>query len=226
MTEFSQEWMLAQFKAAIGEPTDTVAFTDEAAYQLITDGCRWVQRLLAQHVPNAVRLAPEELTTANDGVTYTFTYFPFGHLELRDGRDGVVLLPGTDWDRHSDVYILEGNRLRFPDNQARTFTDGLWARYVPEHGVVDANTAPTLMQPALRAAIYHAAAEYADQGGAIDPEPYERRRDRELFGNPKTPGDLGLIHALKTQQFAQGTPATSGAGGRWWRSSDFTRGPE
>ena len=224
ITEFSAEWCLSTFRQIAGLPDEAPDPSETVMYDLVTNGCRRIQRLLAQHVPDAVKIAPEELTTLNDGVTYTFAYYPMGRAEVREGRTGRVLVPGPDWDNSSSTYVMEGQTIRWPNNQARTFPTGLWARYTPEHPVVDENTAPILTRIALRAAIWDAVAEWAAQGDAVDPTRYELGRAREMWGDKNMPGDEGVIGALKRQFYAQGAPA--GGDAYWWRNSDWVQGPQ
>ncbi len=200
----------------------TTSVTDARLYELLSNAQRRVVGILASHVPD-VNTAHGQLTSSDAGATYVLSAFPMGHLELRDGRNGPVLVPCTDWDDVTDGYLLEGLTIRFPNNRSRTFTNGLWAKYTATPSAISAISAPTMKPEHGRMAIvYSAAEEFALSGGAVDSAPYQALLQRFLFGDPLNPGDIGLIGQLKTQRFFQGAPSASIPSLAWWRSSpDF-----
>ncbi len=208
--------LLAQFKATVGLPASESAnqgTTDTQVYQLLENAQVRVARLLAAHVPHANRMPPEALATTDGGYTYTFAYYPMGHIELRDGRNGALLLPGSDWT--AGGYVIEGQTVRIPNGQSRTFANGLYARYCRTPGLLDAVTQPILQPPDARLAIvYDAAVEWAGQGNMMNADPYVTMRQDFLWGDPRHPGNLGLIPMLKSQYHAQGSAAQQND--RWW----------
>jgi hypothetical protein len=212
--------LLAQFKATSQVGTNYEGTSDAEIYRLLSNAQQRLYRIFAAHVPDILVGSPEQLTTSDGGYTYNFAAFPLGHAELRDGRNGPILVPGPDWDESLDVYVPEGQKVRFPGNRRRTFANGLWARYVATPGVIDASTQPTLQPPnARQALVYDACVEWATQGGYRDPAPFQLLRQHELWGDPANPGDVGIIPSLKMQHMvgAVGTLSTA-----WWRSGDLT----
>lgn len=189
--------------------------TDPHWYALLTEGqFRWFE-IIATHAPKVLYGAPEKLTTSDSGETYDFasTPFPGGQIELRRSRTGDVLSIGEDWDSGAD-FTWEGDKLRVPDGQTRSFGDGPYARYIAAPDVIDASTEPTLKPPAARRLIvYDACANAALRMGSHDPGVFRDLEQRAAWGDPRQPGDVGIIGALKTQVYTGDVgPA------RWWRS--------
>jgi hypothetical protein len=217
VTAFDSADLLAQLADTLNLPT-TREVTDPQLYTLLSNGQRRVMQQLAMHVPHSNYLAPELMTTTDSGATYTFLYYPMGHAEIRESRDGLVLYPVSDWDDYSDGYVMEGQTIRWPNGRTRTFSAGPYARYVRVPDVISASVEPILKPVHGRMAIvYDAASEYAMQGGLRDPSAYLLQLQRLLWGDANTPGHLGLIPTLKTQYAYQGmTQAPQDA--YWWRA--------
>ena len=222
MTDFTSADLLARMKDTLQLGDNYEGSTDTSLYQLLSNGQRRVLAEIAAVCPWVNYPVPEQLTTADSGVTYTLAAYPVGPIELRDGRTGPILLPTADWDAGSDGYLFEAGSktIRFPSNTTRTFTNGLWARYVPEPAALSATVEPTIKPPrATIAVVYDACAEWALQGGYKDPAPYRALRSLELWGDPNT-GGVGLIPLLRQQESGMG----GGAEGAWWRVGAWIQG--
>lgn len=208
-------WMLQQAKYHFNRPSSDLGMTDAIWYALFTEGQSKWYNIIATHAPKALYGAPELLTTSDSGATYDFasTPFPGGQIELRASRSGEVLTIGEEWDSGAD-FTWEGDTLRVPDGQTRTFSAGPYARYVAAPTAIDASTEPTLKPPSARILIvYDALANAAVRMGSHDPATFRDLEQRAAWGDPRSPGDAGIIGALKTQVY----PGDVGPG-RWWRS--------
>lgn len=210
---WDRAWMLSEGKALLNRPTSDLGMSNTVWYQFLTTGqAKWYE-IIATHAPHVLYGAPELLTTADSGATYTFasTPFPGGQIELRESRGGPLLTIGAEWDSGAD-FTWEGNQLRTPDGRTRTFSAGPYARYVAAPTAIDASTEPTLKPPAARRLIVlDACAQAAVRMGSHDPATFRDMEQRAAWGDPMSPGDVGIMGALRTQVYP-------GAGtGRYWR---------
>jgi hypothetical protein len=216
---YTSAGLLALLKDTTQITTTNQGTSDAQLYQLLENAQLRIAQLMAVHVPHTNVSAPEALTSADSGATYTFAYYPMGHAELRDGRSGSLLVPCSDWNANG--YVIEGQTVRLPNNHPRLFGNGLYARYVRTPSTLNASNEPTLMPTHARlAVVYDAAVEWAGQGGMIDPSPYLKMRQDFLWGDPAYPGNVGLIPALKTQYYGQG--ASAQVNDYWWRGQGYT----
>lgn len=220
MADMDSADLLSKLVDTLQLPTTHEAPTDAQLYVLLSNAQRRIMGQLAQHVPHSNYLAPELLTTADNGATYTFLYYPMGHAEIRESRNGTEMYPVPDWCDDANGYVMEGQTIRFPGGRTRTFSAGPYARYVRVPDVISASTEP-ILKPAFGrlAIVYDAAIEYAAQGGLRDPSAYLLLLQRFLWGDPNTPGHLGLIPQLKTQYDKQG--GRSQYDGRWYVGNDW-----
>jgi len=213
--------LLARIKRLTDAPALDEAMTDADWYQYLTQGQQRIVRIIATHAPGALMEAPATLSTADGGVTYTFpnSDFPLGYAEIRDGRAGSVLTPGSDFNEWAD-YVLEGSRIRMVGGRARTFGNGLYCRYVKLPAAISASSEPTLQPEPMRELIVYAGAEeWAMTGGLRDPAPYASLLQKKLSGDPMIPGDTGWLGSLKTRVFGQGSDGAYGGMAYWWRGS-------
>ena len=207
--------LLARCYREAKRPTTDSSTSDAEWYDRLSEAQdRWTA-IFAVHCPHVLIGDPEQLTTSDNKV-YTMSAFPLGGVEIRHGRNGPVLLPGPEFGDATD-FVVEGQNVRMAHNQERTFTDGLWARYVPTGTVIDAGTEPTLKPEwARELLVLQAVANWSEEGGLRDPSPFLRRLQHRAWGDPNTPGDVGIVGALKLQFFGQGT-VTADQGAYWWR---------
>lgn len=207
--------LLQKCKDFFNRPASDLGMTDAIWYRLLTQGqYKWFQTI-ATHAPEVLYIDPELLTTSDGGETYDFLYTPFpgGQIEVRGSRSGEVLSIGQDWESGAD-FVWEGNRLRVPDGRTRSFSNGPYARYVPMPVDVAADSEPNLNPPPARQLmVYDACAAAAVRMGSHDPGTFRDLEQRLAWGDPRNPGDVGLIGALKTQIF----PGNVGSD-RWWLS--------
>lgn len=214
MAEFDSADLLSKLKNELRRPTADAQVVDSDLYDLLTEGLRHVQQLLAAHGfdQNAVW----ELATTSDQKTYSVTGEPMAIMEVRDGRNGVNMVLGPDSDPNTDL-VWQGASFLVPNNETRTFVNGLYVRYTPTHVQISASVVPTLKPSRGRyLAVFKAAELWMDRGGYRDATVFSNKYHRMAFGNPDIPGDQGIVTAMK-QPFviAQSTPA-------WWRSNpDF-----
>lgn len=213
--------LLQRLKLELQRPTVDAALSSAQAYQLLSDAQVLWMRTLADHVPEANMGAPIQLSTT-DRMTYTFPdgVEPLGHTEVRDGRRGPVLIPGSEFDDWADFTIeASGTVLRVPSGRTRSFPNGLWVRCIPAPGVIDGTHDPTLLPKQARLLIvYQAAADWARLGGLRDPAPYLQKLQAAAWGDPMNPGDVGIIGSLKTMYFGQGSSSTAQQPGVWWHA--------
>lgn len=218
--------ILARAKRRLNRPaTDeafTVSATDDVWYAFFTEAQSRVYTLIATHCPDALYGAPVLMTSADSGATYTFgtdsglptnytNIFPLGQVEIRSGRAGTVLLPGTDWDDDSDHYVPEGEKIRWPNGKTRTFSDGPYARFIQPPGVIDASTGvPTLEPVFARVLIVDDGVTRAAARLHMDTSEYEAAFQQDWSE---------VLHALKAQYFGHGLVAHSGMPRVWWRGS-------
>jgi hypothetical protein len=207
--------MLKHGKTLLSRPSSDLGMTDAYWYDLFTTGqAKWYE-IIASHAPHVLYGAPELLTTADSGATYTFasTPFPGGMIEVRHSRSGPLLSIGEEWDGAAD-FTWEGDKLRVPDGRTRTFGAGPYARYVAAPTAIDGSTEPTLKPPAARRLIvYDACANAAVRMGSHDPAVFRDMEQRAAWGSPHDPGDTGIIGSLKDQMFR------GAESGRWWLST-------
>lgn len=193
--------LLARARDESQEPSGGTATTDAQWYRLLTASQHRVYRLFAQHIPHVLMGAPTALTTSDGGVTYTFpsSIYPLGYCVIREGTDGRILFSGPSWSWFAD-FVWEGDNLRTPNGQSRTYSDGLYAQYITPPGTIDASTQPTLTPDWTRILIvYDAVKEWAGQGGLRDPSVWAQKFQHAWAGDPAVLGDVGIMGALKTQ---------------------------
>lgn len=229
MADFDSADLLKRVKRVLGFTGNTaigdttLGTLDERLYECLTNAQRRIVGIFAAAAPHSQVSAPEQLPTGDSGLTYTFAYYPWGHVELRDGRDGPLVYPANDWDQSGQGMVIEGQTLRVPNGETRTYADGLWARYVREPGVISAAVEPTLLPPSARICVVYAAAEeYASQGGAMNPDPYITALAKAMRGDPQINGDVGFVGRLQAQFHMMGAPAAMPYPSYWWRNPDFT----
>lgn len=207
---------MARLKSELRRPTNDAQVVDTDLYDLLTEGCRHVQTVLAAHgfEQNAVW----EQATTSDNKTYSLVGVPQAIIEVRDGRAGPVLTLGPDSSPNTDL-VWQGQTFLVPNDQTRTFTNGLQVRYTPLHVQISASTAPTLLPSRARyLAVFKAAELWMDRGGYRDATVFSNKFARMAWGDPSIPGDQGIIGALK-QPFV-----ISNAPPNWWTNNgDFRR---
>jgi hypothetical protein len=209
--------LLARVKREADEPASSEeqgpTDADHTAfwYALLTEAQLHWTGIIAVTVPDEM-YTQEKLTTADAGVSYSFSAEPMGsHYELRRSPTGALMVPGPEWDPSAD-FVIDGAKIRFPGQKAKTFTNGPWARYVPMPGVIDATHEPTLKPTYARILLVHRACIYwAERGGLRDPGPFRRLEDDAWFGD-QDKGQFGLLPQLRQKAFLQGAAAQPGGG--------------
>ena len=222
MADYDSEACLNLLVETLGLPVTRTVPTDPQLYVMLTNAQKRMVHLFAAHAPQTLYGPSEKLQTTDGGYTYTFAYYPFGHAEIRESRSGAILYPVPEWGNDANGYVMEGQTIRWPDGSARTFADGPYARYAKVAGQVTATTQPSLPDDFRPAMIYDAAREWATQGGNQDPTPYKDLLQSFLWGDPNTPGHVGLIPALKTQVNFQG--ARSIGPPKWYQGNGWING--
>ena len=202
-------------------PSGDAEMSKREWYDLLTLAQEHWYGIFSVHVPEVLYGAPAQLSTADSGKTYTFpgSIHPLGPVEVREARDGYLLIPSTDWDPHGD-FIPEGDLIRMPNNEERTFDDGPYARFITPPDKIDETTQPTLNPPRARILlIYRALVTWASRGAMRDPTAFEVLEQKAWTGDPDMAGDVGIMGDLKRQFFGAGM-VNSPVSTRPW-----TRGP-
>ena len=189
----------------------------DATWDLLSEGQNhWVE-IIAATIPDAMYGAPVLMTTADGGLTYTFgndaeaqPIYPLGHAEIRESRNGRLLIPTTDWG--DGDYVPEGNRIRIPNGRTKLFSSGPYARFVTPPTKIDAAREPTLMPPFARELIViRAAIIWANRGGLRDPNPW-MLEEGIVWGR--------IANTLATQFHLKGAQAVDDGDGEWYHNID------
>ncbi|KKK84728.1 hypothetical protein LCGC14_2780410 [marine sediment metagenome] len=195
-------------------PSGDAEMSKREWYELLTLAQEHWYDTFSVHVPEVLYGTPAQLSTADSGATYTFpgSIHPIGPVEVRAARDSYLLIPSTDWNPHGD-FVHEGNLIRMPHGETRTFDDGPYARFITPPDKIDENTPPTLNPPRARILlVYRALVMWASRGAMRDPTTYEVLEQKAWTGDPDMDGDVGIMGGLKRQFFAAGMVSSPAIG--------------
>jgi len=216
--------LLAGFDFFAQRPATDESMTDAQKYTLLSAGQVKCYELFSQHFPEVLYGDPTLMTTSDSGYTYQFasSVFPFGSVEIRSSRTGGLLIPTTDWGNGD--YVWEGSQIRIPNGQTRSFPDGApYARYISPPSDIDGSTEPTLVPAMARSLImYYALYLWAERGAGMneaDPNRYLGMFQSAWSGDPRIPGDVGILATLKRQGYGQGMSAMEVSGQPFYRGS-------
>lgn len=232
MAKYDSADLLARCIRNAQRPAGDAAQTPADWYAFLTEAQdEWFMHF-ASIVPETLYGDPVILTTTDNGLTYRFgtdadgnPVFPMGHAEIRASPGGAVLIPTTDWGSSGD-YVLEGDRIRWPNGTRRTFgSTGPVARFITPPGVIDDASQPVLKPAFARVLlVYRALAKWARRGGLRDPQPYLDQEAEAWLGAPEN-GVMGILGALRTQANFTGAAAVAEMdAAAWWRGIDTGSG--
>lgn len=171
--------LLAKCKQLARRPATDSEMDDTEWYDYLTQAQQEAYMRFSIHFPEYLVGAPTLMTDSGDSKVFYFnadgTTYPIGQVEIRASRTKNLLVPGPEWDSQAD-YVWEGNQIRIPDNQTRSFADGApYARFITPPGAIDASTQPTLQPDHARIWLaYLAVLEWANKSPGQREE--ERRR--------------------------------------------------
>lgn len=227
MALFDAADLLARWRTYARRPSTDTTWLDAAVYGLLTEAQIHVVHLIAAHVPQAMYGAPELMTTADGGKTYTIPGVvsagrPPLAVSVRASPSGRLLFSGAEWEAGADFCIDAEGTIRIPDGRTRSFSNGPYARYILEPGTLDGSNAPTVRpKSAGQLVVFNALYRWACIPGATEQDPgyFDQLFNKEAWGDPST-GETGILNGLKLQFNEAGERLP--AGGVWYRSADLT----
>lgn len=210
--------LLARVQRLINRPSTDEALTSTEIYAFLGEAQQRVVGLFAMHAPEAMYGAPTLMSTADSGATYTFgsdaatggNISPIGHVEIRESPTGAMIPPGSEWDTGTQTYLFESDKIRWPGQKTRTFSDGPYARFITMPGLLNASNAPTLKPIFARELLVFDAAERSAVRLGMDPTPYGQMFDARF---PEI-----LMSVVSAFSGAGRTAVAGDGGGVWWRS--------
>ena len=189
---------LARWKVLTDRPATDASITDAQVYVLLSEAQEFWYSQFAVHAPHVLLTAPTAMSTADSGLTYTFSgsIRPLYAL-IYTSATGDFLRPGS-WDDPGADYVWEDDKIRMTRGAARVFPSSVpYSRHMAPPAQVTSSVAPTLKPDHARVLlVYHAAAEWARRGGKRDPTPFENKEHQLAWGKDGT-GDIGILGALK-----------------------------
>lgn len=188
--------------------------SDPDWYGWLTEAQDYWTGIIAQHAPRLLCGAPVQLTSADGGYTYTFPTVPVAVEELTIGPAGTTFRLGANYDPTVDGSWEGESTIRIAMGSNRTFSRGLWARYVAQPGVIDESNEPSLPTQCRALLPARACVIYARSGGTRNPAPYLDEETRLWSGDPAMLGDTGILGKIKKKAFTQ---ASSDGFTPWWR---------
>ncbi len=225
MALFDSADLLSRFVRKSGVPATRSFPTSTDIYAWLTDAnIKW-HNAIAQHAPYSQYGGLVLLTTADSGETYTFPagVYPIGSIEVYEKPvQGRLLIPGAFWDTNAD-YTNEGNKIRIPAGKSKTFSDGPYARYMPDAAEISAAIEPVLQPTSVNALLVATACAYwAARGGMKDPKPFLQEAQDLWVGDERT--EFGILGMLKTQHAFQGLESFAQGGSTLLGSVDSGAG--
>lgn len=215
MALFDSADLLARCQRLFNRPSTDEAMTSTEWYAFLSEAQNRVVTLFAFHCPEAMYGAPTLLSTADSGASYTFgtdadgaNICPIGHIELRESKTGAMIPPGSEWDTSTQTFLFNADRIRWPGQKTRTFSDGPYARFVTPPNVLNGSSAPTLKPLFARELLVYDACERAAVRCGVDPTPYGAMFDARW---PE------ILAAVQSQFSGAGRTAVEESGGLWWR---------
>lgn len=213
MALYDSSDLLVRVKLYAARPANDELLSDGQWYALLTEAEKeWVGTIAAMY-PYPMLGPPVKMSSQDSGRTYHFSASatPLA-VQIFDAPNGALMRPGAYWDSDAG-YVWEGERIRFPRNGTRTFADGPYARAVyPPTGNLSAAATMTLKPDYTRIlVVYRTLIKYHSIGDLRDPEVWERREREAWMGNPKQPGDIGILGQLKLSNPFYGAASYSNA---------------
>lgn len=194
------------------------AVTDAMWYRWLTEAQEKAYADIFSSFPDYAYSAPQLLTSADGGFTYTFgndadgdPIRPFGHAEIYPSLSAIPdspLEPGID-------FIFEGGLIRFPGSRSRLFPNGPYARFAADPSTPIDLTHPPQLQPKFaRVLLVDQALERwaARPGSGVKPDYYIQRYGRNL---------QAIYKRLATSYNMQGSQQAGAEGRVWWYSQDL-----
>lgn len=215
--------LLARFKLLAGIPS-TNATSDTTWYQYLADAQQAVVTRIASIAPKVLYGAPQALTTADGGLTYTFgtdgngyPLFPMGRATIYPTLSSI---PGGAWLPGID-YLDEGTTIRMPNNTPYTGTL-FWYGLTPVQQL-SATVPPVLSPPPLRMLIVLEGVKSYAESFVRNPALSDRMalRLETEFGQGMTMlrkhfANGGGFGRVLFPWGVPGTPYGPGWGGAWW----------
>lgn len=190
-------------------------WTTDRVYLFLSDAQETVYAELAPLAPHAFVGAPQQLVTADGGVTYTYPggAYPFGHVEVYAQETGGRTLYATTYGNTGGDFVFEGALIRTPGNRARSYVTGPWARYAAFPARISASVQPSLAPAPARELILFKALEHAAEvsTGAMDPTPWATK-----YAQAKA----RWVTLWQTQYQSAGMAALTTPNGPWWLGLD------
>lgn len=221
--------LLQRCQDAAQLPADDEAMDPAAWYRLLSAAQAQWYLTMAAIVPDALYGAPSLLAvSAGESNVYTFgvdvdgrPVVPIGQVRLFRTEDAAHR---PDWPAHALTpgvdFRPEGDRVRVPQTGAVSFADGgPWAVFITPPSAISAASQPSLLPIEARELLVLTAVEtWAIQGGLHDPTPWVGRAAKRWNGGG-TPGDVGILGALREQYYHHHAPAAGRGGARVSRLS-------
>jgi hypothetical protein len=208
MADWDAADLVARCNREAGITAQSTFPDDDDWYAWLTEAQEHWYGQFSIHFPVLHMGAPTLITSSDGGYTYYFPNDDDGDpihplaVQLFQSQSGRPLHPGTFW---SDAdYVWEGDHIRFPRGNAKSFSDGPYARFITPPGTIGAADEPTLKpKRARKLMVYRACALWATRGGKRDPRAFYTLEAVFWSGRPDS-GDLGLLGELKMQNPMQG----------------------
>ena len=197
-------------------PSTDAGTSDAEWYNLLTLAEAKYKPIIVAHYPAAMYAAAGVVAlTSSDNKVWTIPNvndYALG-IQILRSETGEPLKAGAYWDQGSD-YVMEGATIRI--TRGRELSTTPYARVVAGPKAITASVDSAILPKQLRILlVYHACALDAGRGGMDDPSYYETMEKEAAWGDPDSPGDLGLLGALKIQNTLIGAAGYQGPI-RWW----------
>lgn len=223
MTLYASADLLSDFKFFANRTANDSALTDAQIYRLMTLAQQQVAANLMAVFPRMMMTAPSLMTTTDGGYTYQINatdedgdaVTPFGHAEVYGRLPNGGELYGASYGGGWGDVVFEGNKIRIPGMETRSYSAGPYIRYNAMPGTLSASSPPTLKPANARQLIVYRALElWAQRGGTRDPRPYQEMYATAWRGTGG--GDHGILGQLHTQYKGMNDAALEGV--YWWRN--------